>query len=88
MSDVPLRVFVSERFTPLDLNNIRHRAFTKSLEKAGLRTICLHDLRHIYAALLISQGESLAYDRAQMWQRSIQVWISTGIWCRGAPGRR
>jgi integrase len=50
----------------------------KALAKAGLRRIRIHDLRHIYASLLIQNGESSAYVRDQLGHHSIQV--STAIW--------
>jgi integrase len=45
------------------------------LEKAELRHIRFHDLRHTFASLLIQQGESLAYVKDQMGHSSIQVTV-------------
>ena len=45
------------------------------LEKAELRQIRFHDLRHTFASLLIQQGESLAYVKDQMGHSSIQVTV-------------
>jgi integrase len=48
-------VFVMpETATPIDLCNLRTRVFHPALEKAGLRRIRLYDIRHSYAALMIS----------------------------------
>lgn len=58
----------------LDEANVRH-LFDRVLEKAELRRIRFHDLRHTFASLLIQQGESLAYVRDQMGHRSIQVTV-------------
>ncbi|MBF0551672.1 MAG: tyrosine-type recombinase/integrase [Deltaproteobacteria bacterium] len=45
------------------------------MEKAGLRRIRIHDLRHSFASLLIQAGESLAYVRDQLGHHSIQVTV-------------
>jgi integrase len=66
---VPETVFVTEGGRPYDAANLRQRVFYKTLSKAGLRRVRLHDLRHTYASLLIQQGESLAYVRDQMGTR-------------------
>ena len=49
--------------------------FYRLLEKAGVRQVRLHDLRHTYASLLIQQGESLAYVQKQLGHSSIQVTV-------------
>ena len=49
--------------------------FAPLLEKAGLRQIRLHDLRHTYASLLIGQKESLAYIQQQRGHASIQTTV-------------
>jgi hypothetical protein len=45
------------------------------LEKAELRRIRFHDLRHTYASLLIAQGESLAYVKDQLGHSSIKITV-------------
>jgi integrase len=37
----------------------RHRVFNKALEKAELRRVRIHDLRHTYATLRISKGDNI-----------------------------
>jgi integrase len=47
---VPEWVFLNQEGTPLDSSHWRSRVFNKALEKAGLRKIRIHDLRHTYGA--------------------------------------
>ncbi len=72
---VPEWVFISETGTPLIEGHWRERVFGKALEKAGLRRIRIHDLRHGYASMLIQAGESLAYIRDQLGHHSIKVTV-------------
>lgn len=72
---VPEWVFVNETGNPLDPNNWRRRVFYRALEKAEIRKIRIHDLRHTYASLLIQAGESLAYVRDQLGHHSIRVTV-------------
>ena len=48
-------VFPTQNGTPRGERNVR-RDFTVLLEKAGLTQIRMHDLRHLCASLLLSQG--------------------------------
>jgi len=61
----------------LYLANLRTHLWTKLLQKAELRHIRLHDLRHTYASLLIQYGESLAYMKEQMGHHSIKITVDT-----------
>lgn len=72
---MPEWVFVSEKGTAFDSSHFRARVFNRALEKAGLRKIRIHDLRHSYASLLIQAGESLAYIRDQLGHHSIKVTV-------------
>lgn len=60
----------------LDPSNLR-KVFNRALTVAKLRRIRFHDLRHTFASLLISQGESLAYVRDQLGHHSIQITVDT-----------
>jgi integrase len=59
----------------LDMHNVKNRYFLKTLEKAGLRRIRFHDLRHTFASLLIQNGESLAYIKDQLGHSSIKMTV-------------
>ena len=66
-------VFCSERGTPLDADNFRHREFPAALQRAQLRRIRFHDLRHTYTSLLIAHGAHPKYIQAQLGHASIQT---------------
>jgi integrase len=68
-------VFPSEAGTVLDPDNLVHYYFLPALEKAGLRKIRFHDLRHTFGSLLIQDGASLTYVKEQMGHSSIQVTV-------------
>jgi integrase len=57
----------------LDPDHLYDRYFLPVLERAGLRRIRFHDLRHTFGYLLIQAGASLPYVRDQMGHSSIQV---------------
>ncbi len=73
---VPDWVFPSLEGTPLEERNVRH-VFKRLLEKADLRQIRIHDLRHTYASLLLQQGESVVYVKEQLGHSSIQLTVDT-----------
>ena len=57
----------------LDPDHLYDRYFLPVLERAGLRRIRFHDLRHTFGYLLIQAGASLPYVRDQLGHSSIQV---------------
>lgn len=54
-------VFCSQTGSHLDHRNISRRGLEKALAKSGLPQLRWHDLRHLAASALISQGASVAY---------------------------
>lgn len=72
----PECVFVSEAGTPYDPNNLR-KIFNKCLDKAGLRRIRIHDMRHTFASMLLALGEPLLYVKDQLGHQSIQITVDT-----------
>lgn len=75
--EVPELVFVNGEGRMINGFNLRFRVFHKALERAGLRRIRIHDLRHTFASLLIQNGESLAYVKDQLGHHSIQITVDT-----------
>ena len=67
----------------IEQNYIR-RIFKRILSKAKIRAIKFHGLRHTFASLLLSKGESPVYVKEQLGHSSVQVtadiygkWIQT-----------
>jgi len=74
-NEIPDWVSCNREGNPLDMHNVKNRHFYKCLEKAGLRRIRFHDLRHTFASLLIQNGESLAYVKDQLGHSSIKLTV-------------
>jgi integrase len=72
---LPVALFYNVHGKTLDPDNMVKRYFHKCLERAGLRQVRFHDLRHTHASIHISQGESLAYVRDQLGHHSIQITV-------------
>jgi len=53
-------VFTNESGRIIDVNNWRNRVFNKTLKKAGMRRIRIHDIRHSYATIRIQAGHNIA----------------------------
>lgn len=70
-------VFPSAAGTPLDRPNLVTRGFEPSLERAGLRRIRFHDLRHTYASLCIAAGMDPKALQQAMGHSSITVTMDT-----------
>jgi integrase len=64
----------------LEQNYVR-RVFKRILAKAGLRDVKLHGLRHSFASLLLSAGESPVYVKEMLGHSSIQITVDIyGKW--------
>ncbi len=66
-------VFTSTVGTALDPDNIIKRQFHPALERAGLRRIRFHDLRHSYCAMLIGLKENIKFIQMQMGHSSATI---------------
>jgi integrase len=60
--------------TQIDPSNLR-KLFNRLLTDAKLRRVRFHDLRHTFASLLLSNGESPTYVKEQMGHSSIKVTV-------------
>ncbi|MGE5253217.1 MAG: site-specific integrase [Planctomycetaceae bacterium] len=75
LAEMPQWVFLSDAGRPIVANVWRRDVFERALQRAKMRRIRIHDLRHTYASLLIQAGESLAYIRDQLGHHSIKVTV-------------
>jgi hypothetical protein len=72
---VPEWVFCNEEGRPIWKSDFERRVFHKALEKARLRRIRFHDLRHTFASRLLQNGESIVYVKDQLGHHSIKVTV-------------
>ena len=72
---MPEWVFLNEQYNIVDTDNWRTRVFYKLLDKAEMRHIRIHDLRHTYASLLLASGANMMYVRDQLGHGSIRVTV-------------
>lgn len=70
-------VFRNRSGNPLNAQNMVTREFHPALEKAGLRRVRFHDLRHTYAALLISNGENIKFIQKQLGHSTLTTTMDT-----------
>ena len=70
-------LFRTAEGNPIDPDNLNKRIFTPLVQRAKLPGIGLHTLRHTFASLLISHGESIKYVSRQMGHASIQITADT-----------
>jgi len=73
----PEWLFYNRAGNLIDINGLRRRVFYKILEKAGLRRIRMHDLRHTYATLRIGSGHNIADVSKQLGHHSINITVDT-----------
>ena len=77
LGDAPSYLFTDRKGGPIDKNNWRRRVFNKALVKAGLRKVRIHDIRHGYATMRISQGHNIADVSKQLGHHSIKLTLDT-----------
>jgi integrase len=71
----PEWLFYNNNGNLIDINHLRRRVFHKALEKAELRQIRIHDLRHTYATLRINAGHNIADVSKQLGHHSIKITV-------------
>jgi integrase len=70
-------IFRNSVSKPLQESNVRRRLLAPCLQRAGLRQIHPHVLRHTLASLLLSNGEPIVYVKEQLGHASIQLTVDT-----------
>ena len=73
----PEYLFTNEKGGFIDLNNWRRRVFNKALKEVELRKIRVHDLRHSYATIRISRGDSILDVSNQLGHHSVKLTLDT-----------
>ena len=66
-------VWANESGQRIDMGNVKAKSFKRVFEKAGLKHIRYHDLRHTYASQLLAQGESVTYVSQQLGHANPQI---------------
>ena len=79
-------MFTNEKGGLVDKDNWRHRIFNKVLEKAELRRIRIHDLRHTYATLRISKCDNIADVSAQLGHHAVKLTLD--VYNHWLPGKK
>ncbi len=69
----PEYVFKNSSGELVNLNNWRKRIYFKVIEKAEIRKIRIHDLRHTYATLRINKGDNIADVSNQLGHHSVKL---------------
>ena len=75
--EVPEWIFCNERGNFLNYNNFLNRIWNRAMEKTGLRRRTPHDMRHTYATLRLSKGDSLAEVSKEMGHSSSDITYKT-----------
>jgi integrase len=75
--EVPDWIFINEDGKPIDAGNLRGRIHYKACEKARLRRVRIHDIRHSYATIRISRGHNIADVSRQLGHASIKITVDT-----------
>ena len=86
LSAEPEHVFTDTIGGPIDANNWRRRVFDKALEKAKLRKIRIHDIRHSYATIRIAKGDNIADVSHQLGHHSVKFTID--FYYHWMPGKK
>jgi integrase len=82
--EVPEFLFYDTWGGLLDEDHWRRRVHTKILEKAGLRHIRIHDLRHTYSTLRVAKGDNLVDVSKQLGHASVKMTLD--VYTHWIPG--
>jgi len=74
---MPEWIFTNEDGTPLNYGNFIHRVWNRAIDRSGLRRRTPHDMRHTYATLRLSKGDSLAEVSKEMGHSTTEITYRT-----------
>jgi integrase len=83
---LPQYLFMNSAGGMIDTHNWRRRVFKKALEKAELRAIRIHDLRHTYATIRINAGHNINDVSGQLGHSSLKMTLDT--YTHWMPGKQ
>jgi integrase len=86
LGGLPEYVFTNREGELIDKDNWRRRIFNKALQKAGIRRVRIHDLRHTYATLRISKGDNIADVSNQLGHHSVK--LTMDVYYQWFPGKK
>lgn len=86
LGGIPECVFTNEKGGQIDKDIWRRRVFCKVLQRAGLRRVRIHDLRHTYATLRISKGDNIADVSNQLGHHSPK--LTWDLYYHWIPGKK
>jgi integrase len=75
--EVPEWIFCNTRGGVMNADNFRKRIWEPAMRKSGLRRRTPHDMRHTYATLRLSKGDSLAEVSKEMGHGSAEITYRT-----------
>jgi len=75
--EVPEWIFCNEQGNFLNYSNFLNRIWNRAMGKTGLRRRTPHDMRHTYATLRLSKGDSLAEVSKEMGHSSSDITYRT-----------
>lgn len=74
---MPEWIFTNGDGSPLNYGNFIHRVWNRAMDKSGLRRRTPHDMRHTYATLRLSKGDSLAEVSKEMGHSTAEITYRT-----------
>jgi integrase len=74
---MPDWIFTNEDGSPLNYGNFVHRVWDRAMDRSGLRRRTPHDMRHTYATLRLSKGDSLAEVSKEMGHSTTEITYRT-----------
>jgi len=74
---MPEWIFANEDGSFLNYGNFIHRVWNRGMDKSGLRRRTPHDMRHTYATLRLSKGDSLAEVSKEMGHSTPEITFRT-----------
>jgi len=74
---MPEWIFTNEDGTPINYGNFIHRVWNPAMDKSEMRRRTPHDMRHTYATLRLSKGDTLAEVSKEMGHSTAEITYRT-----------